>query len=67
MADSPSTGCQCLDVAAHTSPRAAPPEAKTRALAGWKGYITNHSAQTPEFVIDADHQLWCIEKSFRMS
>lgn len=42
-------------------------EAKTRALAGWKGYITNHSGQSAEFVIDAYHQLWRIEKSFRMS
>jgi transposase len=42
-------------------------EAKTRALAGWKGYTTNLTDQTPEFVIDAYHQLWHIEKSFRMS
>jgi len=42
-------------------------EAKTRALAGWKGYTTNLTAATPQFVIDAYHQLWRIEKSFRMS
>ena len=42
-------------------------EAKTRALAGWKGYTTNLTGQTAEFVIDAYHQLWHIEKSFRMS
>jgi hypothetical protein len=37
-------------------------EAKTRALAGWKGYTTNLLAQSPDFVIDACHQLWHIEK-----
>jgi len=42
-------------------------EAKTRALAGWKGYTTNLTTVTPQFVIDAYHQLWHIEKSFRMS
>lgn len=42
-------------------------EAKARALAGIKGYTTNLTSQTPEFVIDAYHQLWRIEKSFRMS
>jgi hypothetical protein len=42
-------------------------EAKTRALAGWKGYTTNLIGQPAEFVIDAYHQLWRIEKSFRMS
>ena len=42
-------------------------EAKARALAGWKGYVTNITNPTPEFVIDAYHQLWRIEKSFRMS
>jgi hypothetical protein len=42
-------------------------EAKTRTLAGWKGYTTNLANQSPEFVIDAYHQLWRIEKSFRMS
>ena len=48
-------------------------EAKARALAGLKGYVTNLQAcpdgtpVTPEFVIDAYHQLFRIEKSFRMS
>jgi transposase len=42
-------------------------EAKARGLAGWKGYITNIADPTPEFVIEAYHQLWHIEKSFRMS
>jgi transposase len=42
-------------------------EAKNRALAGWKGYTTNLTTATPEFVIDAYHQLWRIEKAFRMS
>jgi transposase len=42
-------------------------EAKARALAGIKGYTTNLTSQTPEFVIGAYHQLWRIEKSFRMS
>jgi transposase len=42
-------------------------EAKTRALAGWKGYTTNLVGQPAEFVIDAYHQLWRIERSFRMS
>jgi len=42
-------------------------EAKARALAGIKGYTTNLTDQTPEFVIGAYHQLWRIEKSFRMS
>ena len=42
-------------------------EAKTRALAGWKGYTTNLASASPTFVIDAYHQLWHIEKSFRMS
>jgi transposase len=42
-------------------------EAKTRALAGWKGYTTNLTGQSADFVIDAYHQLWLIEKSFRMS
>jgi hypothetical protein len=42
-------------------------EAKTRALAGWKGYTTNLTEQKPTFVIDAYHQLWRIEKAFRMS
>jgi transposase len=42
-------------------------EAKARTLAGWKSYITNITAPSPEFVIGAYHQLWRIEKSFRMS
>jgi transposase len=42
-------------------------EAKNRALAGWKGYTTNLTTATSQFVIDAYHQLWRIEKSFRMS
>ncbi len=42
-------------------------EAKARTLAGIKGYTTNIAAPTPEFVIGAYHQLWRIEKSFRMS
>lgn len=42
-------------------------EAKTRALAGWKGYTTNLTSEPAQFVIDAYHQLWRIEKAFRMS
>ena len=42
-------------------------EAKARALAGLKGYITNIADPTPEFVIGSYHRLWHIEKSFRMS
>jgi transposase len=42
-------------------------EAKARGLAGLKGYTTNLTGQSAEFVIDAYHQLWRIEKSFRMS
>jgi len=42
-------------------------EAKARALAGFKGYITNITNPTPEFVLDAYHRLYHIEKSFRMS
>jgi transposase len=42
-------------------------EAKARALAGLKGYVTNLESPTPEFVMGAYHQLWQIEKSFRMS
>jgi Transposase DDE domain len=42
-------------------------EAKARTLAGWKSYITNINQPSPEFVIGAYHQLWRIEKSFRMS
>jgi len=48
-------------------------EAKARALAGLKGYITNLAAcpdgapVTAEFVIGAYHRLFQIEKSFRMA
>ena len=42
-------------------------EAKARAIAGLKAYITNMTDPTPQFVIGAYHQLWHIEKSFRMS
>lgn len=42
-------------------------EAKVRALAGLKGYVTNLEAPTAKFVTDAYHQLWQIEHSFRMS
>jgi hypothetical protein len=42
-------------------------EAKARALAGLKGYLTNLEAPTAEYVMGAYHQLWQIEKSFRMS
>ena len=42
-------------------------EAKTRAVAGWKGYTTNLTTQSSTYVIDAYHQLWHIEKAFRIS
>ena len=42
-------------------------EAKARALAGWKGYITNLPNPSAQFVIGAYHRLFQIEKSFRMS
>lgn len=44
-------------------------EAKTRALAGWKGYVTNLTGEhaNDQFVIGAYHHLYQIEKSFRMS
>jgi hypothetical protein len=42
-------------------------ETKVRALAGIKGYVTNIANPEAEFVIGAYHQLWHIEKSFRMS
>ena len=48
-------------------------EAKARALAGLKGYVTNLAAcpdgtpVTAQFVIDAYHRLFQIEKAFRMS
>nr|WP_170265751.1 IS1634 family transposase [Gordonia araii] len=40
---------------------------KAQALAGWKAYTTNTTDPAPDFVIGAYHQLWRIEKSFRMS
>ena len=48
-------------------------EAKARAVAGLKGYVTNlencpdGTPITAEFVIDAYHRLFRIEQSFRMS
>jgi transposase len=42
-------------------------EAKTRALAGWKGCTTNLTTEAADFVIGSYHQLWRIEKAFRMS
>ena len=48
-------------------------EAKARGLAGLKGYVTNLQAcpdgtpVTAEFVISAYHQLFQVEKSFRMA
>jgi hypothetical protein len=48
-------------------------EDKARALAGVKGYVTNLRAcpdgtpVTPEFVISSYHQLFQIERSFRMA
>jgi hypothetical protein len=42
-------------------------EAKARALAGIKGYVTNIDDPTPEQVIGAYHRLFQIEKSFRMA
>ncbi|WP_440713402.1 IS1634 family transposase [Gordonia sp. FQ] len=42
-------------------------EAKNRILAGWKAYGTNIDNPTSEFVVKSYHQLWKIEKSFRMS
>ncbi|GGD30277.1 hypothetical protein GCM10010915_08220 [Microbacterium faecale] len=42
-------------------------EAKARALAGIKGYVTNLTDEPAEFVIDAYHRLFEVEKSFRMS
>jgi Transposase DDE domain len=41
-------------------------EAKARAVAGLKGYVTNLDT-TAQFVIGAYHRLFQIEKSFRMS
>lgn len=42
-------------------------EAKARALAGTKGYVTNIADPTPEIVIGAYHRLFQVEKSFRMA
>jgi hypothetical protein len=42
-------------------------EAKARALARFKAYITYLTDPSAEFVIGAYHQLWRIEQSFRMS
>ena len=42
-------------------------EAKTRALAGLEGLHHQPGRPAREFVIDAYHQLWRIEKAFRMS
>ena len=42
-------------------------EAKAKALAGLKGYVTNLEHPTAEYVMGAYHQLWQIEHSFRMS
>jgi len=40
---------------------------KARSLAGIKGYETNLPDPTPEHIIGAYHQLWHVEKAFRMS
>ena len=44
-------------------------EQKARDLAGWKAYITNLAPEkaSADYVIGAYHQLWHIEKAFRMS
>ncbi|WP_456114920.1 IS1634 family transposase [Streptomyces smaragdinus] len=42
-------------------------EAKARALAGIKGYVTNIADPTPDLVIAAYHRLFNIEKSIRMA
>ena len=42
-------------------------EAKARALAGIKGYVTNITDPTPDLVISAYHRLFQIERSFRMA
>ncbi|WP_268234828.1 IS1634 family transposase [Nesterenkonia alkaliphila] len=44
-------------------------EQKARDLAGWKAYITNLTPEkaSADYVIGAYHQLWHIEKAFRMS
>jgi hypothetical protein len=41
-------------------------EAKARELAGWKAYETNLD-EDPGFVVNAYHDLWHVENSFRMS
>ncbi len=40
---------------------------KTTALAGLKGYVTNLPNPTAGQIISAYHQLWHVEKAFRMS
>lgn len=42
-------------------------EAKARAPAGWKAYVTNRLDVGPEFVIEVYHRIERIEQSFRMS
>lgn len=42
-------------------------EAETRAVAGIKGYVTNRLDLDGGQVISAYHQLWHVEKAFRMS
>ncbi|MET9199896.1 IS1634 family transposase [Gordonia sp. NPDC003585] len=42
-------------------------ETKARTLAGWTAYATNIDSPTSDFVIGTYHELWRIEKSFRMS
>ena len=41
-------------------------ETKNRTLAGWKAYKTSLD-KDPDFVIGCYHQLWQVERSFRMS
>ena len=70
--NAPSTGTPRQTQPVHQAHRATKSvnrelEAKARGLAGLKGYTTNLTTVTPEFVIDAYHQLWRIEKTFRMS
>lgn len=42
-------------------------ETKARTLAGWKAYTTNIASPASDFVVSSYHELWRIEKSFRMS
>lgn len=42
-------------------------EAKTRALAGRKGYTTNLTGTPATFITETCHRLWRIEKAFRIS